>query len=101
MIKAVSNLKYVALEIAGKTYPLRVNEQQESELIQAAQTVNRRLKEYEKAFGVRDIRDLLAMCALHLSAEHQRMQQQKSEVSDTLHLDLDALAELAKAFQTA
>lgn len=96
----MSNLKYVALEIAGKTYPLRVSADQETELIRAAQTVNLRLKEYEKAFGVRDIRDLLAMCALHLSAEHQKVQSEQNSVSESFLQELDSIAELAEAFRS-
>jgi cell division protein ZapA len=96
----VANLKNVALEIGGKTYPLRVDPAQEADLLTAAESVNRRLREYEKAFGLRDVRDLLAMCALQFSAEHIRIQRDSSGNTDSLQRELDELLELAASFRS-
>lgn len=89
----------VKIQIAGKTYPLKVSADQKTIIEQAAVMVNERLKEYEKAYGVRDIQDLLAMCALHISAEQLGFQKNQHLQEEDIHRELQALTELVKAFE--
>ena len=89
------------LLIANRTYPLRVDSEQQSSLIKAAEVVNQRLKEYEKAFGVRDAQDLLAMCALHLASEQQGFDKEKVQMNEEISRELQQLTDLVKAFDKA
>jgi cell division protein ZapA (FtsZ GTPase activity inhibitor) len=94
----VSDTISVKIQIAGRAYPLKVTAEQQTVIEKAASIVNERLKEYEKAYGVRDIQDLLAMCALHLSAEQLGFQKNQTLEEDKINKELQALADLVKAF---
>lgn len=64
----MSNIS-VKVVIAGRTYPITVKLEEESQVKQAAKLINDKIKEYEENYFVRDKQDLLAMCALQLASE--------------------------------
>ncbi|MBL7923718.1 MAG: cell division protein ZapA [Bacteroidia bacterium] len=88
----------VKLQIANRTYPLKVDSAEQAVLEKAAEMVNLRLKEYEKAFGVRDVQDLMAMCSLHLAAEQLGYQKDKQSQEESINRELKNLCDLVKAF---
>jgi len=60
----------INLSIANRSYPLVVsNEEERTSLVKAAESVNERIRQYEKDYAVIDRQDLLAMTALHIAAE--------------------------------
>jgi len=60
----------INISIANRNYPLLVkNEDERKNLLQAAEAVNERIRQYEKDYAVIDRQDLLAMTALHIAAE--------------------------------
>src|SRR5258706_13080255 len=62
----------INISIANRNYPLLVkNEDERKNLLQAAEPVNERIRQYEKDYAVIDRQDLLAMTALHIAAELQ------------------------------
>lgn len=62
----------INISIANRNYPLLVkNEDERKSLLQAAEAVNERIRQYEKDYAVIDRQDLLAMTALHIAAELQ------------------------------
>jgi cell division protein ZapA len=62
----------INISIANRNYPLLVkNEEERKNLLQAAEAVNERIRQYEKDYAVIDRQDLLAMTALHIAAELQ------------------------------
>ncbi len=62
----------INISIANRNYPLLVkNEDERKNLLQAAEAVNERIRQYEKDYAVIDRQDLLAMTALHIAAELQ------------------------------
>ncbi|MBL0097268.1 MAG: cell division protein ZapA [Bacteroidetes bacterium] len=75
----------IKIEIANRTYPLKVSADQVAIIEKAALVVNERLKEYEIAFGVRDLQDLLAMCALHMAAEQLGFQKNRELQEDEIN----------------
>lgn len=97
-IESVSNTLSIKIQIAGRSYPLKVTPEQQVVLEKAATAVNDRLKEYEKAYGVRDIQDLLSMCALHMAAEQMGFRKNQLLEEDKINKELQALADLVKAF---
>lgn len=66
----------IRVTIAGRVYPLTVNEQEEEIVRRSAKLINEQVKEYEARFSVRDKQDLLAMSALHLANELAKKESQ-------------------------
>lgn len=75
--------------IAGRVYPLTVKQEEEDGVLQAAKTINEKLKEFEKNYSVRDKQDLLAMCALNLLTTHQNTPKKAPELEEELIRQLD------------
>ena len=65
----MAELNSVKVSISNRTYPLRVTKEEEEKVLQAAQAINKRLKEFEENYAVKDKQDLLAMCALQFATE--------------------------------
>ncbi|MCC6700203.1 MAG: cell division protein ZapA [Fluviicola sp.] len=55
--------------VAGRTYPLTVQESEVEKVQRAADDINRAIKNLQENFAVRDMQDLLAMTALQLSTK--------------------------------
>ena len=88
----------VKLQIANRSYPLKGSAEELILLEKAAEMVNQRLKEYETAFGVRDLQDLLAMCSLHIAAEKLGYQKEMTTNEEEINRELDVLSDLIKSF---
>lgn len=60
----------VNVVIAGRTYPLSVNDVQEEEgMRKAAKDINDLILKYEQNYAVADKQDVLAMCALQFASK--------------------------------
>jgi thiazole synthase ThiGH ThiG subunit len=55
--------------VAGRTYPLTVQEAEVEKVQRAADDINKAIKQLQENFAVRDMQDLLAMTALQLSTK--------------------------------
>jgi len=55
--------------VAGRTYPLTVQEAEVEKVQRAADDINKAIKQLQDNFAVRDMQDLLAMTALQLSTK--------------------------------
>jgi len=55
--------------VAGRTYPLTVNEGEESKVQKAADDINKAIKLLQDNYAVKDMQDLLAMTALQLASK--------------------------------
>jgi cell division protein ZapA len=65
----VTKLK-INLVIAGRTYPLSVNNTREEEgMRKAATKINELIARYEENYAVSDKQDVLAMCALQFASK--------------------------------
>ena len=58
----------VKVVVAGRTYPLSVNEEEESKVMKAAADINKAVKLLQDNYAVKDMQDLLAMTALQLAS---------------------------------
>lgn len=61
----------VKVSIANRSYPLRIQKEEEQDVLNAAQQINKRMKEFEDNYAVKDKQDLLAMCALQMLTENK------------------------------
>ena len=60
----------VNVVIAGRTYPLSVNDTQEEEgMRSAANDINDLIMKFEQSYAVADKQDVLAMCALQFASK--------------------------------
>lgn len=54
--------------VAGRTYPLSVNESEEKKVMKAAEDINKAVQLLKENYAVKDMQDLLAMTALQLAS---------------------------------
>lgn len=78
----MGELLSVKVSIANRTYPLRITAEEQERVLKAAELINKRIRDFEEAFAVKDKQDLLAMAALHYANE--AMGQDKSDKSESL-----------------
>ena len=55
--------------VAGRTYPLSIEENEEQVVLDAAKDINKAIKLLQDNYAVKDMQDLLAMTALQLAAK--------------------------------
>lgn len=55
--------------VAGRTYPLSVNENEQEKVQKAAEDINKAIKLLQENYAVKDMQDLLAMTALQLATK--------------------------------
>ena len=86
----MSELNSVKVSIGNRTYPLRVSKEEEEKVQQAAQAINKRLKEFEDSYAVKDKQDLLAMCALQFATEamdHHKQDKKGGQGESAVQID--------------
>ena len=81
----------IKVSIAGRTYPLTINRDEEENIRKAAKKIEAIIKQFESNYAVKDKQDLLAMCALQMSTKVQNSE--GKAVVDTSDLDrnIDAI----------
>jgi cell division protein ZapA len=82
--------------VAGRTYPLSVEESEEKRVLKSASDINKAIKLLQDNYAVKDMQDLLAMTALQLASKSDNVT--KSEDVDNSKLkeiedDLQALSD--------
>jgi cell division protein ZapA (FtsZ GTPase activity inhibitor) len=77
----MGELLSVKVSIANRNYPLRVNKDEQEKVLRAAENINKRIKELEENYAVKDKQDLLAMCALQFASEAMGSKQGSAEHS--------------------
>jgi hypothetical protein len=59
----------IKVVVAGRTYPLTIQEGEEGKVQKAASDINRAIKLLQDNYAVKDMQDLLAMTALQLATK--------------------------------
>ena len=59
----------INVTIAGRTYPLTIERNEEEHIRKAAQVINDNIKHLQDNYAVKDMQDLLAMTALEYSTD--------------------------------
>ena|SRR5205085_5482957 len=65
----MGELLSVKVSIANRSYPLRITREEQEKVMRAAENINKRIKDFEDNYAVKDKQDLLAMCALQIASE--------------------------------
>ncbi len=65
----------IKINIAGRTYPIKVEKGRESLVKKAAEQINVKIAELQKSYAVKDTQDLLAMAALQLFSQNLHSEQ--------------------------
>jgi cell division protein ZapA (FtsZ GTPase activity inhibitor) len=65
--------------VAGRTYPLNVNEHEVKKVQKAADDINKSIKLLQENYAVKDMQDLLAMTALQLATKSGNNNQAKQQ----------------------
>jgi cell division protein ZapA len=90
----VSNKLKINIVIAGRTYPISVNNTQEEEgMRKAATAINKLISMYEQNYAVSDKQDVLAMSALQFASKLEILSLDKS---DTKEEEMQKLNDLTK-----
>ena len=93
----VEKLK-INVVIAGRTYPLSVNNTNEEEgMRKAANSINKLISLYEQDYAVSDKQDVLAMCALQFASKLEIIAIDKDSTSIEA---IEKLNELTKLVNT-
>lgn len=94
MSKTVS----IQVQIANKSYPLKVKEDQVEVLQLAAKKVAEQLKNYQTSFNLKEPQDVLAMCALQQAADIISATNNRDKKEQEIITELSKLSELVTAF---
>ena len=87
----------INLVIAGRTYPLSVNNTQEEEgMRKAATKINQLIAKYEQSYAVSDKQDVLAMCALQFASKLEISSLQKETNNEEALQKLNELTQLVQ-----
>lgn len=78
----------VKVEIADGLYTLKAKSEDEENIKQAVELINRKISEFEKNYGIKDKKDVLAMVTLQLVSVLQKEKNQAEEELSTLKVVL-------------
>jgi cell division protein ZapA len=81
--------------VAGRTYPLNVQEDEQKKVIKAAEDINNSIKLLQDNYAVKDMQDLLAMTALQLATKSSASTSANNQESDYSEIE-EALDSLIK-----
>jgi len=84
----------VKVEIAGGLYTLKIKNEDESNVKQAVELINQKISEFEKNYGVKDKKDLMAMVALQLVSQLAKEKNQAKKELSTLKLVLEDVEQM-------
>lgn len=59
----------IKVVVAGRNYPLTVEESEKAAVEKAAEDINRRIQVLRDSYAVKDVQDLLAMTALQIAVK--------------------------------
>ncbi|MFY0631088.1 MAG: cell division protein ZapA [Flavobacteriaceae bacterium] len=85
----------INIVIAGRTYPLSVNNIKEEEgMRKAAANINQLISKYEQSYAVSDKQDVLAMCALQFASKLEIATLDKQEINTEALNKINELTQL-------
>jgi len=83
----------INVQLAERTYPLKVLKSDEEKVHSAVKLVNEKIKEYQAMYNGKDKQDYMAMCLLNFAVEHEKLQNTSRDNSRLLE---DKMIELEK-----
>jgi cell division protein ZapA len=89
----------VNINIAGRIYPLEINTDEEEMVRAAGKLVNDKLQSYAEQFSLRDNQDGLAMFAIEVATQYEKLIAQMKNDDKQIETQLAQLNELLKDVQ--
>lgn len=84
--------------IAGRTYPLSVNNTREEEgMRKAANAINKLISLYEQNYAVSDKQDVLAMCALQFASKLEISSLEKKSTNEEVTNKIKELTQIVSS----
>ncbi len=87
----------IKVVVAGRTYPLTVNENEQEKVLKSAEDINKAIKLLQDNYAVKDMQDLLAMTALQLASKTGSKVDKSTNVADFSAVESE-LEKLSKEF---
>ena len=75
----MDNTLKIKVNIANRSYPLTIKREEEEKIRAAVKQINDAVKRFEERYAVQDKQDVLAMCALQLASQIEKMRNQHTE----------------------
>ncbi len=94
----MSDQKSIKIQVANRTYPLKIKAEQQVIIEKAAKLIAERIQGHEQMSGVKDMQDVLALCALQLAAEHIGLQNDMGAQEEEVNRELQELAGLIRNY---
>ena len=89
----------VNINIAGRIYPLEISAEEEEMVRAAGKLVNDKLQSYAEQFSLRDNQDGLAMFAIEIATQYEKLVAQMKNDDKQIETQLAQLNELLKDVQ--
>lgn len=91
----------IKVVVAGRNYPLTVEESEKAAVEKAAEDINRRIQVLRDSYAVKDVQDLLAMTVLQIAVKKQHADTPTQAVAQVdLSKPIQALDELLEELNT-
>jgi len=84
-------MQKIKINIANRTYPLSVEEDQEEIVRKSAKKINDAINNYEEKYAVQDKQDSLAMYALQITSQSQDLTNRKEEDMSKINIELNEI----------
>lgn len=81
----------IKVNIAGRMYPLTVQQDEEENIRKAVKAIDEMVKDYEKNYAVKDKQDLLSMVALQYATQVVNLNEKTETIDKSLHTKLNVL----------
>lgn len=75
------NIKSITVMIAGRNYPLKINEQEEMRIKKVAQEINQKINEFQIKYSSKMKQDWMAMALLTYANKLDRHNEQTTDTS--------------------
>ena len=87
-------MQKIKINIANRTYPLSVEEDQEEIVRKSAKKINDAINNYEEKYAVQDKQDSLAIYALQITSQSQDLTNRKEDDLSKIYIELNEINEM-------
>ena len=84
----------VKVEIADGIYSLKIKSEDERNIKEAVKLINQKIAEFEKNYGIKDKKDVMAMVTLQLVSQLAKEKNQAEQELSTLKLVLEDVEQM-------
>lgn len=88
----------IKVVVAGRSYPLSVQESEKDKVLKAAEDINKAIQTLKDNYAVKDMQDLLAMTTLQLASKKSGSIEYVEKPADYLAIET-ALQKLSEEFE--